>query len=1076
MIFNLNMNDKKYISLKRNAILLLIFSVTSISAFPQRLMEKLNRGTVAVATDDGVFVSWRKFATDTNNVTYNLYRDNSLVNSTPISDVSNYLDTEGTEASYYFIKVMENGEVTEISDPVVVWADGYKEVPLQLPDDSYYPDDCSVADLDGDNEMEIIVKMENSHRDNSDAGITDPVYLQAYKLNGTLLWSINLGVNIRAGSHYTQFMVYDLDGDGLAEVACKTAPGTMDGRGNYLSEGPAADDYDTADYRRSDGFIIEGPEYLTVFNGKTGAEATTVYYVPDRYPTNGWGKTSENTNRLDRFLACVAYFDTIPSLVMCRGYYGRSVLAAWDYKDGELTKRWVFDTDSSDFVGKDGEPYENYAGMGAHSLSVGDVDGDGKDEIVYGAMAVDDDGVGLWTSGNAHGDATHLGDFLPDREGLEYFMPSESANYSNKVTDTLRPAVWFAEAESGDIIWSKFVDTTADIGRAMVDDISSENPGCEFWGYGKSYKTETRFSLGVYDSAGNDVENTSGLPSINFGSWWDGDLTREILSGTTIYKWSTTSKETYLNPDDCEYNNSTKAVPALSGDILGDWREEVIWRTSDNQSLRIYTTTIESDYGLYTLLQDPQYRLALVWQNVGYNQPPHPGFFIGDNMPEPPMPSFKIVDPGITSIQITNPVENYLLELGNSISVSLQVLGLSDTTTIYLANGETILDTIKGAPYITIFEALELPSGDYNLIAYGYDADSNKIESSPISMTIDEGYPHITLTSPEDGVVYDIDDSITLSADSYDSDGTIDSVSYYFNGTIAATVKDSPYSITIENPGYGVYDIMAIVTDNDLKTDTSETVTVDVGKTVVIQEDTTGFCGFLTTGTFDTDHDGYTGEGFANSKNATGAGISWAINIVEEGSYKFYWRYATEDDRPAIFTLNDSIGETTLDFASTEDSWEVWELQASDEMTLAVGEYEVVLTATTSGGLGNIDYLKVLSFNDQAAEIFECDSLGEPEQDQEEEEEPETNALQSTVLSDNISIYPIPASELLNVEVLNGGVINNICIYDVTGKVIMNENYSSEEVTLNISQLQGGMYMLKLSSSQDTRMKKLIVK
>ena len=380
----------------RVSIYTLLFIMVGVQAFSQqRLMEKLNRGLVAVESEDGVFLSWRKFALDPDTVKFNVYRNATLVNPAPVEGVSNYLDEAGTLDSYYYIEVLLDGEVIEISEPAVVWANGYKDIPLQTPQ-GYSPNDASVADLDGDGEFEIIVKMQNNTKDNSQSGYTDPVYLHAYEMNGTLLWSIDLGINIRAGAHYTQFMVYDLNGDGLAEVACKTAPGTKDGAGNYLSDGIAANDDDLADYRNSNGYILEGPEYLTLFDGKTGAEVSTVEYVPVRGNVGDWGDTYGN--RVDRFLACVAYFDALPSLVMARGYYTRTVLAAWDYVDGELVQRWVFDTDD-DLTGADGNPYDLYTGQGAHSLSVGDVDNDGLDEIVYGAMTVDHDGTGLYTTG-----------------------------------------------------------------------------------------------------------------------------------------------------------------------------------------------------------------------------------------------------------------------------------------------------------------------------------------------------------------------------------------------------------------------------------------------------------------------------------------------------------------------------------------------------------------------------------------------------------------------------------------------------------------------------------------------------
>ncbi len=628
------MNFKAKKNTFRVLIYVLMFMMPAVQAYSQeRTMEKLNRGLVAIKSENGVFLSWRKFKLDPTGTTFNVYRNDSLVNAFPIAVVSNYLDQAGTPESYYHIEALFDREVIEISETVVVWENGYFDIPLQTPA-GYKPNDASVADLDGDGDLEIVVKMQGTTKDNAQSGFTDPVYLHAYEMDGTHLWSIDLGINIRAGAHYTQFMVYDLNGDGYAELACKTAPGTKDGTGNFLSDGLAASDDDSADYRNSNGYILDGPEYLTLFNGQTGAEISTVEYVPVRGNVADWGDSYGN--RVDRFLACVAYFGSTPSLVMARGYYTRTVLAAWDYSGGELVQRWVFDTDDEG-VGADGNPYSLYEGQGAHSLSVGDVDNDGYDEIVYGAMTVDHDGTGLYTTGNNHGDATHLGDFLPERPGLEFFMPSESAFSTNQVTGEPIPGIYLTDASNGEIIWQKDVNGPADVGRAMTADVSAEHPGYEFWAANPLYN--------LYDQDGNIINFTVEGPSINFGSWWDGDLQREVLSGNAIKKWTPEMKVSLLEPEECESNNGTKATPALSGDILGDWREEVIWRTSDNQNLRVFSTTCATQYGLNTLLEDPQYRLALVWQNVGYNQPPHPGFYLGGGMPGQVEP-FVYTEPG----------------------------------------------------------------------------------------------------------------------------------------------------------------------------------------------------------------------------------------------------------------------------------------------------------------------------------------------------------------------------------------------------------------------------------------------
>ncbi|MGX1273347.1 hypothetical protein RKD18_006541 [Streptomyces phaeoluteigriseus] len=347
-----------------------------------------------------------------------------------------------------------------------------------------------------------------------------------------------------------------------------------------------------------------------MFNGQTGKAMGTVDYVPARGTVSSWGDSYGN--RVDRFLAGTAYLDgTRPSLVMARGYYTRTVIAAWDWRGGAFTRRWTFDTSSSTNTGK------GYDGQGNHALSVADVDADGKDEIVYGAMTVDDNGNGLWTTRLGHGDAAHLGDLVPSRSGLEYFKVSE---------DTAKPGSWMADARTGQILWQ--TASGADNGRGVAADIYAGSAGAEAW---SASDTTLRSATGA--SLGREPS------SVNFVAWWDGDPVRELLDGTRIDKYGTSGDTRLLTASGVHSNNGTKSTPSLSGDILGDWREEVVWPTSNNTALRIYSTPIETGRKITTLLHDTQYRTALAWQNTAYNQPPHPSFFIGDGMATAPRPT-----------------------------------------------------------------------------------------------------------------------------------------------------------------------------------------------------------------------------------------------------------------------------------------------------------------------------------------------------------------------------------------------------------------------------------------------------
>lgn len=675
-----------------------------------RQMEDLGRGVVAVNQGNGsVFLSWRKLGTDPVDIAFNIYRVTGngrpvKLNQKPITQATWYRETgvDQTKDNSWIVRPVINGREGPPSRPFLnrIAANAalqpYFEIPLKLPERTI-AGDGSVGDLDGDGEYEIVIKGAQRPLDTATAGLTGNTVLQAYRFDGTLLWTISLGKNIREGEHDTQFMVYDLDGDGRAEIAVRTADGTVDGTGRVIGD-PNADWVDRDANSRMFGKIMKGPEYFSIFNGRTGAELARAEYIPTREPLNGWGgiggnggmETTPTGNRMNRFLACVAYLDgERPSVIMCRGYYGRTVLAAWDWRNGKLTSRWVFDssthpnqgqpyvtlnstvdavaglnkiTDNAGSwdgarpgewmvwdregvkehrqvvevkgkvltvdeamtpgVGKGSHVY-GYSGMGNHNVSVADVDGDGKDEIVYGAMVVDDDGKGLFTNGLRHGDSLHVGDLDPGRPGLEVFGPHENEGGEY---DKWTAGAALYDALTGKILWG--TPDAQDVGGGVTGDVDPRYPGEEMWG----------IPGGLHSCKGEIIsaQAPAGGSNSSFVLWWDGDPLREILSGNRISKWDwrNSTSQFLLTAQGCAGGR-----PVLSGDLFGDWREEVIFRTADNSALRIYMTTDPTNAPLYTLMHDPQYRLSIVWQNVAYNQPPHPGFFIGNNMNPPPRPN-----------------------------------------------------------------------------------------------------------------------------------------------------------------------------------------------------------------------------------------------------------------------------------------------------------------------------------------------------------------------------------------------------------------------------------------------------
>ncbi|MCW1913356.1 rhamnogalacturonan lyase [Luteolibacter sp. GHJ8] len=593
----------------------------------ERVMEKLGRGLVAVRqADGGVFLSWRSLASDPRGLRFHVYRVTSgreqRITREPLDGATQYVDHESAEAESYLVRLVtrEGGE-GEPSRRAKVLAQPFVEIPIQaIPD--YRPGDCSAADLDGDGEYEIVVHQVSRGRDNSFTGMTGTPVLDAYKLDGTHLWRIDLGINIREGEHYTQFMVYDLDGDGRAELACKTADGTKDGTGTTI--GDATKDWRNKEERSQKfGRILSGPEYLTVFDGRTGAALKTAEFIPGRDPIDGWGGIGGNGgndsygNRCDRFLACVAYLDGVrPSLVMSRGVYGRTVLAAWDWRGGELKSRWVFDS------GVAKPPFEKvspYSGMGGHALSVADVDGDGKDEIVYQAMTVDDDGKGLYSTGRRHGDALHVGDFDPSREGLELYLVTEN---EERTVSLQTPGAGLHDARTGKPLWSH--SPGMDISDGVVADIDPRHPGAEVWGGSGGLRTIKGIEIGPRPRHSDWVV------------WWDGDLLREIYGGFAVHKWNPVEgKEQKIfdaSPGSGRGNRYMGMRPNLAADLLGDWREELLLPGPDGKSLRLHISTMPTKHRLVTLMQDPQYRLSIAWQNVSYNKPPHPSFFLGEGM------------------------------------------------------------------------------------------------------------------------------------------------------------------------------------------------------------------------------------------------------------------------------------------------------------------------------------------------------------------------------------------------------------------------------------------------------------
>lgn len=632
-----------------------LFLISSTIAQPRYDMktinrEKLDRGVVAIRSGEIVIVSWRTLTSDGVGEAFDVYRDGQKLNKTPLTKGGTFFVDEQPSAKDAVYEVRgggKDGKYTLFNDA----PDGYLPVKIQKPADGVTPDgerytysanDASVADVDGDGQYEILLKWDPSNaHDNAHDGFTGPTIFDCYKIvNSKMLWRVDMGINIRSGAHYVPFIFYDLDGDGRAELIVRTSDGTRDGVGkvigdslaDYRHRAPAdaqnpSPEREWGKYNKQGrpmtGRILTGNEYITVFNGLTGEAMDTKPYIPERGDLSAWG--DNYANRSDRMLAGVGYLDgKHASAIFCRGYYTRTVIAAWDWDGKELKQHWVFDT-NDEGTGKDGKAQGSYAGQGNHNLRVADVDGDGCDEITYGSMAVDHDGKGLYNTGMGHGDAIHLMAFDPSSTELQVWDCHENRKDGSD----------FRNARTGEVIFQ--IPSKSDVGRAMAADIDPTNPGVEMWSsdsHGiRNIKGEVIYTAQDPD----DPQHQQHLKlngrhlSVNFGIWWDGDLLRELLDRETVskYDWKNHQIVDVVKFPGIKFNNGTKSNPCLSADIFGDWREEVMVRTPDSNELRIFVSPIPTDYRINCLMEDIPYRLSTAAQNVGYNQPSEPGFYLG---------------------------------------------------------------------------------------------------------------------------------------------------------------------------------------------------------------------------------------------------------------------------------------------------------------------------------------------------------------------------------------------------------------------------------------------------------------
>jgi autotransporter-associated beta strand protein len=589
--------------------ILFIFSINESAA--QRKMETLDRGTVAVKTNNGVFVSWRIYGTEWYGTTYNIYRNGEKINDLPL-EVSNYTDTQGTLTSTYTVTAIENETEQAHSPSVTPLQQQYKEIPLKTRNTSVYEiNDATAADLDGDGQYEIIVKRiaKGWNEDN-----TNYSYFEAYKQDGTFLWEINVGPNILPDVEIN-IAAFDFDEDGKAEVFMRTSEGTIFGDGTQVGD---TDNDGRTNYRYSVGttanmqYMNAGPEFLSLINGETGIELDRVDFIP-RGRSEDWG--DGYGHRASKYFFGAPYLDGLkPSLFIGRGIYTKTEMRTYNIVNKKLVLRWEFKSGNSG----------PYYGQGNHNYTIADVDGDGRDEIVWGSMTVDDDGKGLYSTRMGHGDALHVGDLDPFRKGIEIWKCLENSPMYGTI---------LYDGATGKVLIHDVLGR--DCGRCMAANITDNYKGAELWGSNHTFSATT---LQTVDAGG----------SVNFRIFWDGDLLDELLDHTnfstsTGYGTGSISKfgkGNIFTANGAISNNYTKGTPSLQADLFGDWREEVVWRNEANTAIRIYTTIDPTIYRNYTLMHDHQYRQAICWQMCGYNQPPHLSYFLGkgEGITTPPPP------------------------------------------------------------------------------------------------------------------------------------------------------------------------------------------------------------------------------------------------------------------------------------------------------------------------------------------------------------------------------------------------------------------------------------------------------
>ncbi len=1136
-------------------LLLLSSGVATAQSFP---LEKLDRGMIGIKTSSGVYLSWRLLGTDDAKVQFDLYRDGELVNTDAhLTDVTNYTDKNGTTESVYTLKTLDaEGNEIESTNLSEIWATQYKRIALDVPeplasDGDYDPNDISVGDVDGDGEYEIFLKWNpKNSADNSQKWATSNVYIDCIKLDGTKLWRIDLGPNIRAGAHYTQFLVYDFDGDGKAELACKTAPGSVDGAGKYVSEAATDETIKSADntakYANSNGIIIAGPEYYTVFNGLTGAAIHTTNYLPARTITSSWGDTYGN--RCERYLAAAAYIKGVdgnvrPCMINSRGYYTQAYVWAAQFDGSKIETVWLHKSESLGTAYKvvDASGNEtsytanantsgvqksnstggvagsgNLYGNGNHNLSIADVDGDGLDEIIWGAAALDDDGKVLYSTGMGHGDAIHLADLDPTRPGLEVFDVHEEKL-------SLPYGAWDVhDAATGEILYMGG-PAGVDNGRGIAAQLDANHYG--FYFYSNQDKITRSCVSGEQVSA-----KTS---SQNFRIYWDGDLQDELLDGTnakadnerTQFKISKYNSSAGTYSDIATFNgwmcNTTKSTPCFMGDILGDWREEVIVRDSvspTDKGLLIYTTVTPSKYRVTTLPHDHTYRMGMVWEQTAYNQPPHLGYYLPDLFEVTAYLRTATGSQTSQTVEVGDVISSIELEMVNCSEVT--VSGLSEGLTYTVADGKV---TISGTPINTCSWKVTpsgLASGDKSIAKTG-------------TITVNKRLATLTLTSGAQNL--NIDPNVEITPIVFTTTNVTDVEVSGLPEGISYTFEDGQITISGKTEEDGVF-AYTITASGDPKTveGTSLTGVISTAQLSLIahfafdESLLNEVTATEATATDLTTEYVYGMHGKALSMTGSGASrvamshydkftlstISFTIGLwikstmPQEGAYIFHSGSTTKNTSTGAsgkwvgieyksgklyFAIDDDVTKTQAAITDATGLFDgEWHsivgvrdvvnkklyiytdgklATSADDKTGDISQTEeiVIGNATVSYDrpyTGLIDDLKVYSGAMSAEEV-------------KEEYTPSVAAPLSNIVASNgeIRLLSNIVSDNIYLCIDGGANVVDACVYDLTGKVVVKQNYGNALQTIvrvSANGMNKGLYILRVRTQNDVKEWKVV--